>query len=351
MIYVGILVIPVLISEYEFQDAMQTHGALSPRPTGRSADDIRAPWRQKRRTKTSRCSRKTSMWRAKAGNVRISAAYSVTVDLQVYQWTLNFNPSASNDALGSVSRAIDVHFHSQSCARRLYFNRCSQFRSFGCSAKFGRLFPAGAVPKAGDSARQPARPQIRSIGCSTVPRSAPDGRLLEGHRVRVRINRGFLLSGLGLTLLGAFVALCCWLARESSPTTGHVYGRMIDEHLAGHVDQTTARIYAAPTRISVGQKLSASDLVSSLQLAGYGTAEVPGAPGWYAAKGDTIEIHPEADSYFAGKKCAAGAVRRPQHTEHAAAGRRLVPGPRGNRAGTADQPFRQLAREAPPRAL
>ena len=54
---------------------------------------------------------------------------------------------------------------------------------------------------------------------------------------------------------------------------------MIDEHLAGHVDQTTARIYAAPTRISVGQALAASELVSSLQLAGYGTAEVAGRAG------------------------------------------------------------------------
>jgi hypothetical protein len=34
-----------------------------------------------------------------AGNVKISADYSVTVDLQVYQLTLNLHPSASNTVL------------------------------------------------------------------------------------------------------------------------------------------------------------------------------------------------------------------------------------------------------------
>ena len=33
------------------------------------------------------------------GNVSIEANYSVTVDLQLYQWTLNFHPTASNNSL------------------------------------------------------------------------------------------------------------------------------------------------------------------------------------------------------------------------------------------------------------
>ena len=79
------------------------------------------------------------------------------------------------------------------------------------------------------------------------------------------------------------------------------YGRMIDDHLAGHVNQTTARLYAAPEQISVGEKLSASDLVSRLQRAGYNEADRAGATGWYAEKGDAVEVHPEQDSYFAAK--------------------------------------------------
>jgi hypothetical protein len=33
------------------------------------------------------------------GNIHITVDYSVTVDLKVYQWTLNFHPAASNSAI------------------------------------------------------------------------------------------------------------------------------------------------------------------------------------------------------------------------------------------------------------
>jgi len=33
------------------------------------------------------------------GNVHINVDYSVTVDLKLYQWTLNFHPAASNSSL------------------------------------------------------------------------------------------------------------------------------------------------------------------------------------------------------------------------------------------------------------
>jgi penicillin-binding protein 1B len=89
---------------------------------------------------------------------------------------------------------------------------------------------------------------------------------------------------------------------------------MIDEHLAGHVNQTTARLYAAPEQISVGEKLSASDLVTRLQRAGYNDTDRQGATGWYSIQGDAVEMHPEQDSYFAGKNAlrvdfAGGAIQ------------------------------------------
>jgi hypothetical protein len=34
-----------------------------------------------------------------SGNVHINVDYSVTVDLKVYQWTLNFHPAVSNASL------------------------------------------------------------------------------------------------------------------------------------------------------------------------------------------------------------------------------------------------------------
>jgi penicillin-binding protein 1B len=118
--------------------------------------------------------------------------------------------------------------------------------------------------------------------------------------VRVRINRGFLLSRPGLALLGLFLA-CVLVVAGIFGYYWWAYGRMIDEHLAGHIEQNSARIYAAPTRIAVGQQLSSANIVSSLQLSGYGTVEMPRAPGWYSVKGNAIEIHPEPDSYFGGK--------------------------------------------------
>jgi hypothetical protein len=36
---------------------------------------------------------------AVSGNVKINVDYSVTIDLIVYPWTLNFHPAVSNDSL------------------------------------------------------------------------------------------------------------------------------------------------------------------------------------------------------------------------------------------------------------
>ena len=78
------------------------------------------------------------------------------------------------------------------------------------------------------------------------------------------------------------------------------FGHMIDARLAGRVDQTTARIYAAPERISVGESMTAGELASRLQRSGYLETEVEGAPGLYKIDDETVEIHPSQDSYFNG---------------------------------------------------
>src|SRR5450631_4669952 len=118
--------------------------------------------------------------------------------------------------------------------------------------------------------------------------------------MRVRISRGFLTSRPGLALVGTVFAFVLfglgfivykWIS----------YGRMIDERLAGHGQQTTARIFAAPARIFPGENLTAPQLVSALQRSGYGPSQAEGAPGWYALHGTTLEVHPEPASYFAGK--------------------------------------------------
>ena len=75
----------------------------------------------------------------------------------------------------------------------------------------------------------------------------------------IRIKR-FRATRLGLWLLGIYLA-CVLLGGGVVFYYWHAYGRMIDEHLAGHIAQNTARIYASPTHISVGQALSEADLV------------------------------------------------------------------------------------------
>ena len=125
------------------------------------------------------------------GNVRISAPYSVTVDLHVYQWTLNFIPARATTRC-SFRAAIGMHFHSQPSARRLYFEivaflfapRSSAASSHPDRAEGGRF--GAPTSSAAD----------RSIGLLVRPAHCV-GRASssEGHRVRVRINRGFLLRG------------------------------------------------------------------------------------------------------------------------------------------------------------
>ena len=118
--------------------------------------------------------------------------------------------------------------------------------------------------------------------------------------MRIRISQGFWGSRLGLALLGTALLLVV-------TATGVVtyywisYGRMIDLRLSGHIQQTTARIYAAPMRISAGQNLTVADLANHLERAGYSELDVHGTPGRYVLHGTEIEIRPSNESYFGGK--------------------------------------------------
>jgi penicillin-binding protein 1B len=118
--------------------------------------------------------------------------------------------------------------------------------------------------------------------------------------LRIRISQGFWGSRLGLALLGTALLLVV-------TATGVVtyywisYGRMIDLRLSGHIQQTTARIYAAPMRISAGQNLTVADLANHLERAGYSELDVHGTPGRYVLHGTEIEIRPSNESYFGGK--------------------------------------------------
>jgi penicillin-binding protein 1B len=118
--------------------------------------------------------------------------------------------------------------------------------------------------------------------------------------VRIRIGRGFWGSRFGLVLLGAAVFLLLVVAGIGT-YYWISYGRMIDLRLSGHIQQTTARIYAVPLRIYTGETLSLSDMANHLQRAGYSELDVSGTPGRYVLHGNEIEIRPSSESYFGAK--------------------------------------------------
>jgi penicillin-binding protein 1B len=118
--------------------------------------------------------------------------------------------------------------------------------------------------------------------------------------LRIRIGRGFWGSRFGLALLGTFIFLLLCVAGIGT-YYWISFGRMIDLRLSGHIQQTTARIYAAPMRIYTGQSISLADMANHLQRAGYSELDVSGTPGRYILHGNEIEIRPSSESYFGTK--------------------------------------------------
>ena len=97
-VYVCIKVVPILYNEYQFQDAMQSTARFAT-INRQSPDEIRKSLVQEAQAKEIPVKPEDIHVTAEAGNVKISADYTIIVDLQVYQLTLNLHPSASNNAL------------------------------------------------------------------------------------------------------------------------------------------------------------------------------------------------------------------------------------------------------------
>src|SRR6202049_4784070 len=95
--------------------------------------------------------------------------------------------------------------------------------------------------------------------------------------MRLRINRDFLLSRMGLALMATFfglVLICAGLFTYY----WFAYRRMIDQRLTGHMYQTSARVYSAPDRVFDGEVLTPAQLVSQLQHDGYTKRKITGPP-------------------------------------------------------------------------
>ena len=97
-IYVTFKVLAALISDFEFQDGVQTIARFAT-ATRQTPEQIRAAILKEAKNGDVPLDAEDVKVEAVNGNVRINVDYSVTVDLTVYQWTLNFHSKISNDSL------------------------------------------------------------------------------------------------------------------------------------------------------------------------------------------------------------------------------------------------------------
>ena len=122
--------------------------------------------------------------------------------------------------------------------------------------------------------------------------------------MRIRIEKGFWTSILGLTLLGVVFAI--FITWVSIVTFFYVkYSRMIDARLSGRVLQNTTQIFSAPMRIADGEVWSAEELATYLTKVGYRPEQDDNALGQYTVQADTVDIRPSKLSYFAGSNAIA----------------------------------------------
>jgi|HubBroStandDraft_6_1064221.scaffolds.fasta_scaffold02385_8 hypothetical protein len=97
-VYAAAMMLPVLINEYQFQDSLQTIARFAS-VNRRNPEQIRQAVMEEAQKEDLPVQADDVKVISNAGNIRIDVDYSVTVDLKVYQWTLNFHPAASNASL------------------------------------------------------------------------------------------------------------------------------------------------------------------------------------------------------------------------------------------------------------
>ena len=97
-IFVGVKVIPILVNNMQFQDAIQSTARFAS-VNRQSVDDIRNAVLKEAQNEDIPIAPADIHVKGDGGHVEIAADYSVTVDLLVYQWTLNFHPYAKNNPL------------------------------------------------------------------------------------------------------------------------------------------------------------------------------------------------------------------------------------------------------------
>ncbi len=88
---------PILVNNYQFQDAIQSTARFAT-VNRQTPEDIRAAVLKEAQNEDIPITAQDIHIKGDAGHVEIAADYSVTVDLHVYQWTLNFHPEAQEQS-------------------------------------------------------------------------------------------------------------------------------------------------------------------------------------------------------------------------------------------------------------
>jgi cell division protein FtsL len=97
-IYVAAVTLPVLVNEYQFQDTLQEIARFAS-VNRRTNDQVQKAVLEEAQKEDLPVQAEDIKVAGAGGNVHINVDYSVTIDLKVYQWTLNFHPAASNASL------------------------------------------------------------------------------------------------------------------------------------------------------------------------------------------------------------------------------------------------------------
>jgi hypothetical protein len=97
-VYAAAIVLPVLINEYQFQDTLQDIARYSS-VNRKNNEQVKAAVLAEAQKEDLPVQAEDIKVDGSQGNIHINVEYSVTVDLKVYQLTLNFHPEANNAAL------------------------------------------------------------------------------------------------------------------------------------------------------------------------------------------------------------------------------------------------------------
>ncbi len=115
----------------------------------------------------------------------------------------------------------------------------------------------------------------------------------------LKVNRSSRLARFFMTRVGmAFLGIMAGFALVSVVAFTMLwvhYSKIVNTRLSGGPFSTTAKIFAAPEVVGVGDFVAPGDIVADLRRSGYSESRSNPA-GWFAVKGDSVQIFPGPES-------------------------------------------------------